>query len=67
MDLSHVADSIEGDLDVGRIRSRCAHTAILAGALRRPEGAARAAREWVTLAQSIEDLPADAPRGVRPE
>ena len=64
MDLSHVADSIEGDFDV---RGRCAHTAILARALRRPEGPARAARERVTLAQSIEDLPADAPRGVRAE
>jgi hypothetical protein len=67
MDLRHVADSIERDFEVRRIHHGCAHRAILAYALRRPERAACAACERVTLAQSIEDLPADAPRGVGAE
>jgi hypothetical protein len=67
----HVADPIERDFDVRRIgRGRGARgrgPRILTGALRRPESAARAAREWVTLAKRVEDLPANASGGVSTE
>ena len=66
MHLGHVADAIERDLDVRRSRGR-GRSAVFVSALRRPEGAARAPGERVALAQRVEDLPVDAPRGVRAE
>ena len=59
----HVADAIERDFDVGRTRGR-RRSAVFAGPLRLPECAARAASQRITLAKRIQDLPADAPRGV---
>lgn len=63
--LGDVADPLERDFDVRRIRRRL--TAVLAGSLGRAKGAARAAGERVALAKRVEDLASHSARGVRTE
>ena len=52
----HVADPIERNFHVGRIRRGRCRAAVFAGALGCPERAARAAGERVALAKGIQDL-----------
>jgi hypothetical protein len=64
MHLGHVSNSIERDLDVGRIRRRHRGATLLAGALSRAKCAARAAGEWIALAERVEDLAPHPSRGI---
>lgn len=63
----HVADPIERNFHVRRIRRGRCRAPVFAGSLGCPERAARAAGERVALAEGVEDLAAHAPRRVRAE
>ncbi|HYU81337.1 MAG TPA: hypothetical protein VFA31_01225 [Candidatus Polarisedimenticolia bacterium] len=67
MDLGHVSDPIQRDLDVRRVRRGDGRATVFARALGRPEGTARAAGEWVALAERVEDLSSYASRRVGAE